>query len=133
LVPAIQKTRETSNLSSCQNNLKQLGIAIHNYGSAHTDRLPPMLDYDPKRVGWRPLLFSLHPFLEANSGYSTARGLGAGWNAGNHAVVYKSLLCPSDSTHKAGLCTAGALGWAGTSYAPVCQLFGTTNDYNAEV
>jgi prepilin-type N-terminal cleavage/methylation domain-containing protein/prepilin-type processing-associated H-X9-DG protein len=34
LVPAIQKARESANLASCCNNMKQLGIGFHNYESA---------------------------------------------------------------------------------------------------
>lgn len=47
LIPAVQKVREAANRATCANNMKQVGIALQSYHSAH-NRFPP----GGKNYGW---------------------------------------------------------------------------------
>jgi prepilin-type N-terminal cleavage/methylation domain-containing protein len=132
LLPAVQKVREAAARMSCSNNLKQLGVAVHNYASSNSDKLPPMLDRgNGSPVYWSPFFFSLYPYIEQGNLYSRANG-SDGWGNNNAAAVVKGLLCPSDPSISQGLCTSGAGGgWSAASYAPNYYMFGLSNNYNS--
>jgi prepilin-type processing-associated H-X9-DG protein len=63
LLPAVQAAREAARRTQCSNNLKQIGLAMHNYHDTHTT-LPPayVADANGKPMhSWRVLIL---PYLE---------------------------------------------------------------------
>jgi prepilin-type N-terminal cleavage/methylation domain-containing protein len=135
LVPAVQKVRESANRMKCGNNLKQLGLAAHQYHGAH-GHLPPGIGYTPLATNgvWGHDFFHLLPYLEQNDLYCNARGpvaLTTGkvtiyW-PGNNKVYSQPLpifLCPSDpSVGPDGIVTVNGISWGASCYAGNSQVF----------
>src|SRR5262245_11465639 len=78
LLPAVQKVREAAGRTTCQNNLKQLGLAVHNYHDAN-NRLPPAAVGGDGEVSWAVLIL---PYLEQD-------GLYKQWNLLLAATYYR--------------------------------------------
>lgn len=121
LVPAVQRTREAAARTECQNNLKQLGLALHNYESIRR-HFPG--------CGVAPNQYSVHtyllPFLEQEnvgklvdpaqplflfSGQSTLNPP----QAAAAGTIIKTFLCPGDPQRP--LCSNyNSATFAGTNY-----------------
>jgi prepilin-type N-terminal cleavage/methylation domain-containing protein/prepilin-type processing-associated H-X9-DG protein len=121
LLPAVQKVREAANRMSCQNNLKQIGLAIHNYESTYS-KLPAAYnllrtaDPDPNAQFAGPrkglsLLANLLPYVEQDALYRLLDPLRSEFDTVNippngahsgtntaYAQPVKTYLCPSDPT-----------------------------------
>jgi len=81
LLPAVQQAREAARRSSCKNNLKQIGLALHNYHDAHNS-LPPgsivLLNssgttYNGHGWTWHA---SILPYIEQGTLYDAIQGPG---------------------------------------------------------
>ncbi|MFO0891696.1 MAG: DUF1559 domain-containing protein, partial [Isosphaeraceae bacterium] len=118
LLPAVQAAREAARRAQCTNNLKQIGLALHNYADVH-GRFPigrgtrPARPYDvTSRYNYSPFAMLL-PFLEQGPIFSAINfSLTMTVQDGNstaQAAAIASYLCPSDSQ-------ATPVGWGGTNY-----------------
>src|SRR5579884_2185541 len=63
-LPAVQKVREAAARTQCNNNLKQMGLAIHNYHDVNS-ALPPSR-VGPQHATWFVVIL---PFLEQDNLY----------------------------------------------------------------
>ncbi len=114
LLPAVQAAREAARRAGCLNNLKQIGIALHNY---HDSRnvLPPgyiyVYGYPTGGFGWATMIL---PNIEQAALFNAVNFSLPAWSSPNStACVQKiaSYFCPTDYT------TQGFLSREGFNYA----------------
>ncbi len=117
LLPAVQAAREAARRAQCVNNLKQIGLGLHNYHSS-IGSFPPGASLNPNSPGrtynwscWSAQAMML-PYLEQNAAYNAANfmwaprpynSMGYRINSTVDDIVINSFLCPSDgNTGRAG-------------------------------
>jgi len=96
LLPAVQKVREAASRMSCQNNLKQIGLACHNYESTN-GYLPPGVASAPFTGS---ILAMILQYMEQSNKYNqfdfTQDVNGGANNDRERKQDVKSYRCPSD-------------------------------------
>jgi prepilin-type N-terminal cleavage/methylation domain-containing protein/prepilin-type processing-associated H-X9-DG protein len=128
LLPAVQKVRETAARIKCANNLKQIGLALHNYHDTN-QWLPPGVtsahvsdegETDAPGWGWAAHLL---PYVEQDNLFRTIRfdlSIAAPRNAAARVSPVAIYLCPSESARRTfTACQEGANGMPG---APICDV-----------
>jgi prepilin-type N-terminal cleavage/methylation domain-containing protein len=143
LLPAVQKVREAAARMTCQNNLKQIGLGLHNFHGTN-DKFPPMARCgaenpqdcrDPFEKG--NLWIYLLPFIEQDNIYKLSPSPGpsprspsidnsatAPFALGSKTI--KTYLCPSDGSNEPPATWTN--GWVVSNYVANHDAFHNPND-----
>ncbi len=117
LLPAVQAAREAARRTSCVNNMKQLGLATHNFQAAF-GIYPPSFVIEPKTsLSTNNGSWSIHgrllPYVEQGNAYTRVR-LDLAWddpinrNTGVPTMRIPTFLCPSEVNDTVRVDSGGA-------------------------
>ncbi len=124
LLPAVQQAREAARRSQCKNNLKQLGLATHNYHDSHN--VFPISHGDTgNSFGWRAMIL---PYVDQSPLYNKINFNGKIVDAGNLEVAQTPLglfHCPSDPS--ANNVSGGNQVWSNWCFPASCPAASRNN------
>jgi len=99
LVPAVQKVREAANRMSCTNNMKQFGLALHNYANSNNNSFPASRVLGPagqnKWRSWTPVALAYVEQDNVGKLWNNAVKWDAEPNLTTARTVFKVFKCPS--------------------------------------
>jgi prepilin-type N-terminal cleavage/methylation domain-containing protein len=128
LLPAVQKVREAAARVECQNNVKQMGLAVHNFAGTYAQVPPAWWIPSQNYLGasWGPVysnptwqlqhvatkntplgrigthLFYILPFIEQANFYNQTSSQ-SWWNTVSTGQGFKNYVCPADGTSWLGV------------------------------
>ncbi|WP_373653067.1 DUF1559 domain-containing protein [Schlesneria sp. DSM 10557] len=125
LLPAVQQAREAARRTQCRNNLKQIGLALHNYHDTAL-RFPQSVIWGYRVPGTTTMLPYHHtwmtgilPYIDQAPLYNQVNfmlpAISGGVNQPHLAIQLPAFVCPSDAASISPV--GGTHGFATTDYA----------------
>ena len=136
LLPAIQKAREAAARAECQNNLKQMGLAVYSF--ENTYQRFPMGNSDPsgRYADWKTWMYCILPFVEQQNLYTLLDNRGEemvplppdinadAWGSPTTQLYWTYTIplyyCPSEPRSYLGTITTSQFGPLGNFYDRGC-------------
>jgi type II secretory pathway pseudopilin PulG len=101
ILPAVQQAREAARRAQCKNNLRQIGLALHNYHAARNVFPPGVLGDDGSPAAGQPLhtwLLQLLPYVDQaalSTAYNCSARFDAVPNASTVSRIVPAYICSS--------------------------------------
>jgi hypothetical protein len=115
LLPGVQKARAASARATCTDNLKQIGLALHNYESAHGELPPSATDATGTRRSWA---IDVLPHLGQERLFKQYRPDLEWFDPANQTVINTHLAvfqCPQAQNPRTAVGAEGDVNWKGAT------------------